>query len=182
MTVYKNVFGIVGSASTGSLNQKILENIATQTSANVKLAVFDNLRSLPHFNPSESINNPPPAVVEFRKKVEESDGVIICTPEYVFSIPALLKNAIEWCVSTTVFSQRPVGLITASSSGAKGHEQLQLIMNTVGATFTSDTTLLISGVKSKININGEITDPVTRQEITAFIDSFISMLYKIQSE
>jgi len=182
MTGYRNIFGIVGSASSGSLNQKIMENIATLTSANVKLTVFDDLSSLPHFNPSGSINNPPAPVVDFRKKVDESDGVIICTPEYVFSIPALLKNAIEWCVSTTVFSQKPVGLITASSSGAKGHEQLQLIMNTVGATFTNETTLLISGIKSKMNINGEITDPVTKQAIATFIDSFISMLCKSESE
>ena len=59
-------------------------------------------------------------------------------------------------MATTVFTDKLVGLITASSSGAKGHEQLQLIMTTLGASFTSGTTLLISGAKSRINDSGEI--------------------------
>jgi len=63
--------------------------------------------------------------------------------EYVFSIPNGLKNVIEWCVATTVFADKPSGLITASANGQKGHEELLLIMKTAMAKFTSETTLLI---------------------------------------
>src|SRR6476661_5576752 len=136
MPVKKNILSITGSASKGSLNQMILANIAALTSEDVMFSEFD-LMLLPHFNPAESIDHPPASVVEFRKKIEDADGVMICTPEYIFSIPALLKNALEWCVATTVFTNKPVALITASSSGVKAHEELQLIMNTIGATFTN---------------------------------------------
>ena len=68
--------------------------------------------------------------VELRKDIERADGVIICTPEYIFSIPSGLKNVIEWCVATTIFTDKPTGLITASANGLQGHEELKLIMRT----------------------------------------------------
>jgi len=101
--------------------------------------------------------------------------MIICTPEYVFSIPSGLKNAIEWCVSTNIFSAKPTGLITASASGKKGHEELQLIMQTVMARFTAGTTLLIQGIKGKINEQGEITDNKTKDELLQFVEAFMKL-------
>nr|WP_288933719.1 NAD(P)H-dependent oxidoreductase [uncultured Allomuricauda sp.] len=101
-----------------------------------------------------------------------ADGIIICTPEYVFSIPSGLKNAIEWCVATVVFSDKPIGLITASASGEKGHEELKLIMKTVQTIFTEDTTLLIQGIKGKITVEGEITDDETERKLKKFMRSF----------
>jgi NAD(P)H-dependent FMN reductase len=73
---------------------------------------------MPHFDPELSTDNPPKIIVEFRTAIEKADGILICTPEYVFIIPSGL-NAIEWCVSTTVFSDKPVGLITASADGRR---------------------------------------------------------------
>ena len=101
---------------------------------------------------------------------------MICKPEYVFSIPSGLKNAVEWCVSTTVFSDKPVGFITASASGEKGHEELQLIMKTLMARFTPETTLLIQGIKSKINQEGQITDNNTKSDIAKFINAFKKLI------
>ncbi|HEY1869905.1 MAG TPA: NAD(P)H-dependent oxidoreductase, partial [Chitinophagaceae bacterium] len=94
------------------------------------------------------------------------------TPEYIFSVPSGLKNAIEWCVSTTVFSKKPTGLITASASGDKGHEELKLIMRTIETVFNNDTTLLIKGIKGKVDVNGNITDDKTNKDLVAFIEAF----------
>ncbi|HJW15780.1 MAG TPA: NADPH-dependent FMN reductase [Flavisolibacter sp.] len=178
MKIKKNVFVIIGSASNGSANYKLINYIAALTIDEWNITICDDLKKLPHFDPELSIDNTPASVIEFRQFIETADGVIICTPEYVFSIPSGLKNAIEWCVSTTVFSDKPVGLITASASGIKGHEELQLIMKTIMAVFTEETTLLIRGVKGKINENGEITDKETKAAITRFITSFKEVLDK----
>ena len=107
-------------------------------------------------------------IVDFRNKIEDADGIIICTPEYVFSIPSGLKNMIEWCVSTTVFSDKQIGLITASTSGEKGHEELKLIMETIQTKFTAETTLLIKGVKGK---DGKILDKKTEIELEEFVQN-----------
>jgi NAD(P)H-dependent FMN reductase len=108
--------------------------------------------------------------------VQRSDGIIICTPEYVYSIPSGLKNAIEWCISTTVFTDKPIGLITASAHGQKGHEELQLIMKTAMARFTEATTLLIPGIKGKFDVDGNLNDPDTVEKLDKFIMAFSKLL------
>lgn len=178
MTLKKNVFVIIGSASNGSANSKLISYIAGLTIDEWNITICNDLKELPHFDPELSIDNTPASIIAFRQLIENSDGVIICTPEYIFSIPSGLKNAIEWCVSTTAFSDKPVGLITASASGVKGHEELQLIMKTIMAVFTHETTLLIPGVKGKVNENGKIIDATTQAAILKFIDSFKTVLNK----
>ena len=176
MTKKKNIFAIIGSATRNSANQRLIEKITELTSEEFKVTICDDLKNLPHFDPELSIEHTPNSVLDFRKNVNNADGILICTPEYIFSIPSRLKNAIEWCVSTTVFSDKPIGIITASASGQKGHEELQLIMNTVMALFTAETTLLIQGVKGKINDVGEIKDPKTKEDLMKFIESFKKLL------
>lgn len=172
MTGKKNIFVIIGSAASHSANEKIIGHIAQLTGSFFNLAVFKDLKTLPHFDPELSAARPPKEIIEFRNSIAAADGVIISTPEYIFSIPSGLKNAIEWCVATTVFSDKPLGIITASANGQKGHEELQLIMKTVMAKFTSETTLLIQGVKGKIDNEGRITDEKTKERLHDFADAF----------
>lgn len=172
----KNILAIIGSASSHSANEKLVEFFAQMTMPEFNVTIFNDLKILPHFDPELSVNNSPKAITALRGQIEKADGVLICTPEYVFSIPSGLKNAIEWCVSTTVFSDKPIGLITASAHGQKGHEELQLIMKTVMAKFTGETILLIQGIKGKINDQGQITDDKTKDELVKFIDAFKTLL------
>lgn len=172
----KHILAIIGSASAHSSNEKLVENIADTLSQEFTWTIFNELKSLPHFDPQASVDNPPTEVVAFRKAVEDADGLLICTPEYVFSIPSGLKNAIEWCISTTVFSDKPLGIITASAHGQKGHEELQLIMKTVMCQFTEETTLLIQGIKGKVNEQGEITDELTQSKLERFLKAFTASL------
>ena len=165
------IFVINGSASLNSANGKLIDNFGALTQEFFTLTIFNELKTLPHFDPALSINEIPKPILDFRQNIENADGILICTPEYVFSIPSGLKNAIEWCVSTTVFSEKPTGLITASANGKKGHEELQLIMKTIMAKFTPDTTLLIQGIKGKFNEQGDIIDSKTKDSLTKFINS-----------
>ena len=168
----KNIFAIIGSAGNHSANEYLVNYIATETKDYFTTTIFKDLKALPHFDPELSVDNTPGEIITFRNHIEKADGILICTPEYVFSIPSGLKNAIEWCVSTTIFTGKPAGLITASASGQKGHEELQLIMKTVMAKFTEATTLLIPGIKGKINGQGEITDEKTKDQLAGFIKAF----------
>lgn len=175
----KSILAIIGSASENSANERLVSYISLQMDVDFNVTIYNRLKLLPHFDPEQSNSSPPQAIVEFRKLVDKADGILVCTPEYVFSIPSGLKNAIEWCVATTVFSDKPAGLITASASGQKGHEELQLIMKTVQAHFTDETSLLIEGVKGKINKAGEITDRETEQSVRKFITAFTRLLHLI---
>ena len=168
----KNVLAIIGSASEKSANEKLIEYISVQTQDDFNINIFDRLKELPHFDPLQSADYPPDEVISFRNLIHQADAVIICTPEYVFSIPSGLKNAIEWCVATTVFSGKSMGLITASANGEKCHEELQLIMRTLMAKFTEETTLLINGIKGKIDNSGKIIDARTITQLKDFLVAF----------
>ena len=175
MTGKHKLLVIIGSAQSGSSNELLASQLGLQI-PDFEFEIFNRLNELPHFNPEQSLENPPRTIVEFRDKINRAEGVLICTPEYIFSIPSGLKNALEWCVATTVFSGKPVGLITASAHGQKGHEELQLIMHTLTARFTPENTLLISGIKGKLDKNGVLTDKTTRFKLDQFMDAFRNLI------
>jgi NAD(P)H-dependent FMN reductase len=171
----REILLIVGSASRNSANLKLVHLLAEAIPKDYAVSIFEDLKSLPHFDVEQSSEGAPDSIVAFRKSIEEAAGVIICTPEYVFSIPSGLKNAIEWCVATTVFSDKPVGLITASADGEKGHEELQLLMRTLTAQFTTETTLLIRGIKSKFSAEGVI-EKTTYDNCMQLVKAFLHLV------
>jgi chromate reductase, NAD(P)H dehydrogenase (quinone) len=174
--IKKSILAIIGSASANSANLKLVEKISILTHENFDLTIFNDLKNLPHFDPQLSADNPPVQIIDFRNAVQQADGILICTPEYIFSIPSGLKNAIEWCIATTVFMDKPTGLITASAHGQKAHEELQLIMQTAMAKFTNETTLLIQGVRGKFDKQGDLSDTETQKKLYNFIEAFKKLL------
>jgi chromate reductase len=128
MTVKKKILAISGSTRSGSVNLHILQAIAEMYADKADFVIYNEIDRLPHFNPDIDIEPFPPAVNDLRKKIETADGVLICTPEYVFSLPGSFKNAIEWTVSTTLFTDKPAALITAASSGLKASDALNQLM------------------------------------------------------
>jgi len=170
------VLAICGSTRSTSANLQILRYLENISKDDLEFEIYTELDKLPYFNPDLDKDVAPSIVEELRNKIKKANGVLICTPEYVFSLPGALKNAIEWCVSTTVFSEKPVALITASAHGAKAHESLQLVMKTIYSALQPDTQLLIQGAKGKINNEGEITDSRTAQQLNNVIGAFINQL------
>ncbi|WP_343643342.1 NAD(P)H-dependent oxidoreductase [Chryseobacterium sp.] len=151
----KKIVVIIGSASANSSNQKLMEQVLEKTdNANTDFQLYADLSVLPHFDTALTDDHTPEEVLKIREDINNSAGVIFSTPEYIFSIPGRLKNLLEWCVSTTVFSEKPVAVITASASGEKGHEELLLILKTLGAAADDKHQVLIKGIKGKFESNG----------------------------
>jgi len=61
----------------------------------VRVELYDGLASLPHFNPDDDVDVPPPAVLELRRRVGAADGLLFCSPEYAHGVPGSLKNALD---------------------------------------------------------------------------------------
>jgi chromate reductase, NAD(P)H dehydrogenase (quinone) len=169
----KKVFAICGSTRVRSANLTIIQYMAGIAADQIEVEIYNDLARLPHFNPDLDKESAPEIVEVLRDKIKNADGVLICTPEYVFSLPGALKNAIEWCVSTTIFSEKPVVLITASASGAKAHESLQLVMKTIYADVRDEAQLLIQGAKGKVNDKGEVSDVDTVLKLKQLTDFFV---------
>ena len=172
----KKILAISGSTRKKSSSETILKFISDIFKDRIEVEPFDGIDKLPHFNPDLDNENPPVEIVEFREKIELADGVLFCTPEYVFSLPGSLKNAIDWNVSTTVFSNKPVSIIVAAASGEKAFESLYLILTTIESRITEDSKLLIQGVKGKIGRNGEILDEDTAHKIKSVVESLMKSI------
>lgn len=168
----KNILALCGSTRGDSTNHRILRHLTRSYSNSMTIRLYDGMTDLPYFNPDLDTTNSPAIVAEFREQVQQADGILICTPEYVFSIPGVLKNALEWLVSTTIMDKKPTALITASALGEKGHESLLLVLRTIGAYLPESNALLISGVRAKIDENGQARDEGTAAALLAMMESF----------
>jgi chromate reductase, NAD(P)H dehydrogenase (quinone) len=164
------ILAIPGSLRANSSSHQILNAVIDMAPSNVSIEIFDGVGKLPHFNDAEEAGK---EVIEFRSKIKNADAVLICTPEYAFGVPGSLKNALDWTVSSGEFIDKPVGLITASSSGEKGHAALLLILTAISAKIIQDGTLLISFVRAKLDANGSIKDDKTKDELTTVLNSLI---------
>ena len=105
---------ISGSLRAASSNTVVLRAAAALAPSFIKITVTDVLGQLPHFNPDLDTDAAPASVVEFRRQLQAADGVLICSPEYAHGVPGVLKNALDWVVSSGDFMNKPVVLINAS--------------------------------------------------------------------
>lgn len=167
----KKVLAINGSTRKQSTNHLLIEAIAKLSTNLFAIEHYNGLMQLPHFNPDDDRENVHQAVADFRKGVSQADGVIICTPEYAAGVPGTLKNALDWCVSTMVFSKKPVALITASSMGERGHASLLETLRIIECYTPDDLQLLIPFAKTKINNDG-INDATTLSSVLKLIETF----------
>lgn len=179
LTSKPTIIALLGSTKQESINKTILGYVTDQVSENYTVEIFD-ISTLPFFNPDlDQENSLPGSVKTFRKTLEDAQGVLVSSPEYVFSVPGVLKNAIEWVVSTMIFHEKPTALITASSSGEKAHESLQLILKTIGALIENHAAVLIQSPKTKFNQAGMPTDVQTQ---TALKDLILDFTASIQAK
>ena len=169
---HKKVLAISGSTKKHSTNECILKAIKNTYRDHFTVKLYDSIAQLPHFRSDIKEKDLPASVRKFRKLIDQADGVLICTPEYVFSLPGALKNALEWTVATTVFTDKPLAYVIASASGEKAFESLHLIMKTLGAQIAPHSRLLIKGAKSKVNKHSHITDISTQKALKKLVHSF----------
>ena len=175
-TLMKNILAISGSLRAESTNLKIIENVARLAAKKLNFTVYRGLSALPQFNPDLDTAEPPETVKDLRRLIEESDGVLICTPEYVFGVPGALKNAIDWTVSSGEFSGKPTALITASLGGEKSHESLLLTLKTVEAIIGENADLLIQYARTKVNAEGAVSDAETVEALKLLIESLTRII------
>jgi len=161
------ILAISGSLREASFNTAIIHTIKKLENEDIQINVYSDLDKLPFFNPDLDIHTldedrSPLEVRALRKEVFESDALIISTPEYVFEIPGVLKNALDWLVSSSVIVDKPVAVITASTSGMGGDRAnavLTSLMKVISGMVIEKAGLSVSRVNKKFNENGEVIDP-----------------------
>ncbi len=147
------------------------------TPENVVVEIVEGLDTLPHFNPGtkEEIVS----VINFRQKIREADAVIFSTPEYAFSVPGVLKNALDWLVFSGELNEKPVIAISASplyTGGDKALASLLLTLTALGTNKNDNSSLNIGNIKNKMNEAGEITDEETVNSLRLILTNLLKTI------
>ena len=112
------ILGLSGSLRRDSHNTNLLRAAARTLPAGVELEIYDGLRGLPLYDPDRDVHPIPAAAARLRGALAEADGILIATPEYNGSIPAPLKNALDWAsrpFPDNALRGKPVAVVGAST-------------------------------------------------------------------
>ena len=169
----KTILAISGSLRENSSNNAVINAAAGMVNCDVNFSVYKGLGSLPHFDDSKE---PAAEVLELRKLLQEADGVLICSPEYAFGVPGVLKNALDWTVSSGELVNKPLALITAATGGDKAHASLLLTFQALSARLTDETKLLIQFVRSKMDNKGQVNDEATLAAIRSVVNGLVTLI------
>jgi NAD(P)H-dependent FMN reductase len=168
-----NILAISGSLRPTSTISTLLRATIALAPAAMAFTTWDGLGDLPHFTP-DLADEPIATVTDLREQLLAADGVLICTPEYAYSMPGALKNAFEWTVSSGEFVGKPVAAISASpyhTGGERALASLMLTLTAVSAEITEGGSLSVPLVRAKMDSAGNITDGETVQTLRAVLDA-----------
>jgi chromate reductase len=132
------ILGICGSLQARSSNLALLRvAAAAAVSAGVELVIFDGVRALPHFSPDLEAAGPPESVALWRTALATSDALLVACPEYGFSLPGALKNAIDWVIGSGELETKVVAITAAVPARERGRRGLRALQDTLSAVRAS---------------------------------------------
>lgn len=167
------ILGISGSLRSQSSNTVLLHALSALLPDDAYLEIYDKLDGLPHFNPDIEEGESLAGVKDFRQKLKAADAVVISTPEYAFGVPGVLKNALDWVVSSGEMNEKPVAAISASplyGGGDKALNSLLLTLTALGTDAAGYASYSIPTVYKKLNPQGELTDAETANKLASLMN------------
>lgn len=178
------LLGISGSLRKGSLNTSALRAAQELCPDGCELEICD-ISQLPLFD-QDLEREPPQAIVEFKRKVREADAIVFATPEYNYSIPGVLKNAID-CASRpygdSAWEGKPAAIMGVSGGNiatARAQYDLRKVMVFLDMHPINKPEVMIGGAAAKFDADGRLTDEPTRDFIRKMLEALVAWTRKLQ--
>lgn len=169
---------ISGSLRRASNNTAVLQSVAALAAGRAH-TVIHPLNDLPLYDADLDTASPPAAVQAFKRAIAEADGIVVCSPEYNYGMPGVLKNAIDWASRPGFQSPlkgKPVLIMTASPGaigGARAHAQIREAFSATLSRVIARPQVTITSAAQKI-IDGRLVDEATKQFIVEAIGDLIA--------
>ncbi len=161
------ILGFAGALRKESYNRALLRAAVQLTPDDAVLETFD-ISGIPVFN-QDLERTPPQSVIEFKAKIKSSDAILIVTPEYNYSIPGVLKNAIDWAsrpYGDSAWEGKPVALMSASTGmlgAARAQYHLRQSFVFLNMYPINRPEVIVTFAPQKFDAEGNLTDEKTRQ-------------------
>lgn len=185
MSTPLTILGIPGSLRKASYNHGALRAAQQLAPADARIEICA-LDGIPIFN-QDTERTPPAAVTEFKSKIRAADAVLIATPEYNFSIPGVLKNAIDWAsrpYGDNSWDGKPVGVMGATLGAfgtARAQYHLRQVFVTLNMPALPKPEVLIVNAADKFDAQGNLTDESTREHIGKFVQALVTWTRQLQT-
>lgn len=172
------ILGFAGSLRKDSYNKALLRAAAEMLPGEVKLEIFD-LEGIPPFN-QDLEGAMPQKVKEFKAKIRAADAILVATPEHNYSIPGVLKNAIDWAsrpFGDNSLEHKPVAVMSASTGmlgGARAQYHLRQVFVTLDMLPLNRPEVFVTFASQKIDPTGKLQDEATRGKIKELLESLVA--------
>lgn len=174
------ILGIVGSLRKGSYNRFALKAAQELVPEGAVLDLIE-LYGIPVFDQGHELL-PPPAVVEFKRQILAADAILFATPEYNYSVPGGLKNAIDWAsrpYGENVWMGKPaavMGVSVGSLGTARAQYHLRQILVTLNMPTVNQPEVMIGNAERRFGPDGKLNDEPTRQFIQKLLVALVALV------
>jgi chromate reductase len=179
------LLGFAGSLRKGSFNKALLQNAAELLPEGVELEIFD-LEGIPPFN-QDLEKDPASKVKELKVKVRAADGLIIATPEYNYSVPGVLKNAIDAAsrpYGDNPFDGKTVAIMGASVGmlgTARAQYHLRQTMVFLNMLPLNRPEIMVPFAEKKFDETGKLIDEATREKVKELVMALVEWVRKMKT-
>jgi chromate reductase len=180
------ILGIPGSLRRGSFNRAALRAAQELCPPDVEIDIFD-LHDVPLFNQDEE-KNPPAPVIELKSAIRRADALLFATPEYNFSVPGVLKNAID-CASRpygeSAFRGKTAAIMGASlgfAGTARAQYHLRQMFVFLNIHAVNQPEVMIANASSRFDPQGRLTDETSRMLIRDLLQKLVTFTRRVHGE
>ena len=166
------VLAISGSLRHASSNSALVRAAAQLAPPGVEVSIYEQLDQLPPFNPDLDTGTPPMPVAAFRAALTSADAVLLSSPEYAHGVPGVLKNALDWVVSSGELVDKPVALLNASTRATRAWTSLVETLSVMSARVIREASITVSLNGTGLDAQGIASDP----ELAALVTSALHRL------
>ena len=171
------ILGIAGSIREGSYNRAALRAAQSLVPEVATIETFD-IKGLPGFSQDDE-TNPPPQVVELKQRIREADAILFVTPEYNYSVPGVLKNAIDWAsrpYGDSAWTKKPVAVMGASVGTlgtARAQYHLRQMFVFLNMYAVNQPEVMISQAHKQFDAEGNLTDDTAKKLIRQLLEELV---------
>lgn len=179
------ILGIAGSLRKASYNRAALRAAQQLAPPEAEIEIFE-LDGIPPFNQDDD-QHPPVKVTELKAKVRAADAILFVTPEYNYSVPGVLKNAIDWAsrpYGDSAWDSKPCAVMGASPGmfgTARAQYHLRQIFVFLNMFPVNRPEVMIANAASRFDADGNLTDEKTREFVRQLIRSLASWTRQLKA-